>query len=83
MRVLSIPLPNFLRSLGGVIYDISRYSHDLIIDDYFVLASAIYTIKHNINSAHAIHLAIALSLQRASRRNDDDLICMTADKRLV
>jgi predicted nucleic acid-binding protein len=80
---VQIPLPEFVRSLRGVIHEIKRFSHYLVLDDHFILASAIYTIKHNINSADAIHLAITLSLREASLRSGADLVCMTADKRLV
>jgi predicted nucleic acid-binding protein len=78
-----IRLQDFIPSLRGVIREIRRFTHYLVIDDQLVLSSAIYTLKHNINSADAIHLAILLSLQDALRQNDDDLVCMTADKRLV
>ena len=60
-----------------------NYCCYLVIDDHLILASAKYTINHNINSADAIHLAILLSLQGTLRQSDDELICMTADKRLA
>ena len=78
-----IPLPDFIRSLRGVIRELKRFSHYLVIDDQFLLASAQYTIKHNINSADAIHVAVCLSLQDALRQSNDELVCMTADKRLA
>ena len=78
-----IPLSVFILSLRGVIRELKSFSHYLVIDDHLILASAKYTIKHNINSADAIHLAILLSLQETLRQSDDELICMTADKRLA
>ena len=78
-----IPLSVFILSLRGVIRELKSFSHYLVIDDHLILASAKYTIKHNINSADAIHLAILLSLQKTLRQSDDELICMTADKRLA
>jgi predicted nucleic acid-binding protein len=77
-----IPLPNFFQSLRGVIREIKRFSHYLVLDDHFLLASARYSIQHNINSADAVHLAVALSLRDASQRGGDTLVCVTADKRL-
>jgi predicted nucleic acid-binding protein len=78
-----IPLPVFILSLRGVIRELKKFSHYLVIDDYLILSSAKYAIKHNINSADAIHLAVLLSLRETIRQSDDDLICMTADKRLA
>ncbi len=78
-----IPLPAFILSLRGVIGEIKRFSHYLVLDDHLVISSAQYTIKHNINSADAIHLAVLLSLQETLRQNDGELVCMTADKRLA
>jgi predicted nucleic acid-binding protein len=78
-----IPLPAFILSLRGVINEIKRFSHYLIIDDHLLISSATYTIKHNINSADAVHLALLLSLQETLRQNDGELVCMTADKRLT
>ena len=48
-----------------------------------MISSAIYTIKHNINSADAIHLAVPLSLQETIRQSDSEIVCMAADKRLA
>ena len=78
-----IPLPAFILSLRGVIGEIKRFFHYLVLDDHFLIASAKYTIKHNINSADAIHLAILLTLQETLRHNDGELVCMAADKRLA
>jgi predicted nucleic acid-binding protein len=78
-----IPLPVFILSLRGVISEIKKFSHYLIIDDHLLISSAKYTIKHNINSADAIHLAILLALQETLRQNDGELVCMAADKRLA
>lgn len=78
-----IPLPEFLRSLRGVIREIRRFSHYLVLDDHLVLTSARYTLTHNINSADAIHVAVLLSLRTALQQSDDELVCLTADKRLV
>jgi hypothetical protein len=54
-----------------------------MIDDHLILASTKYAIKHNINAADALHLEILLSLQKTLRQSDDELNCMTADKRLA
>jgi predicted nucleic acid-binding protein len=78
-----IPLQAFILSLRGVIGQIKRFFHYLVLDDHFLIASAKYTIKHNINSADAIHLAILLALQETLRQNDGELVCMAADKRLA
>jgi predicted nucleic acid-binding protein len=78
-----IPFPVFMLSLRGVISEIRRFSHYLIIDDHLLISSAKYTIKHNINSADAIHLAVLLALQGTLRQNDGELVCMAADKRLA
>lgn len=78
-----IPLSVFILSLQGVISEIKRFSHYLIIDDHLLISSAKYTIKHNINSADAIHLAVLLALQETLRQNDGELVCMAADKRLA
>jgi predicted nucleic acid-binding protein len=78
-----IPLPAFILSLRGAIGEIKRFFHYLVLDDHFLIASATYTIKHNINSADAIHLAILLTLQETLRQSDGELVCMAADKRLA
>lgn len=78
-----ILLPDFIVSLRGVVREIKGFSHYLVIDDRFLISSVKYAIKHNINSADAVHLAVALSLRDVLRQSDDDLVCMTADKRLV
>ena len=78
-----IPLSVFILSLRGVISEIKRFSHYLIVDDHLLISSATYTIKHNINSADAIHLALLLALQETLRQNDGELVCMVADKRLA
>jgi predicted nucleic acid-binding protein len=78
-----ISLPTFILSLRGVIGEIKRFTHYLVIDDHLLISSAIYTIKHNINSADAIHLAVLLSLQETLRQGDGELVCMAADKRLA
>jgi predicted nucleic acid-binding protein len=78
-----IPLPVFILSLRGVISEIKRFSQYLIVDDHLLISSAKYTIKHNINSADAIHLAVLLALQETLRQNDGELVCMAADKRLA
>jgi predicted nucleic acid-binding protein len=78
-----IPLPIFILSLRGVIGEIKRFSHYLIVDDHLLISSAQYTIKHNINSADAVHLTVLLALQETLRQNDAELVCMVADKRLA
>lgn len=78
-----IPLPEFLRSLRGIIREIRTFSHYLVIDDRLVLTSVIHTIKHNVNSADAIHLAVPLSLRDALQQHAEDLVCLAADQRLV
>jgi hypothetical protein len=78
-----MPLADFIVSLRGVIGELKRFSHYLAIDDQLIISSAQYTIKHNINSAGAIHMAILLSLHNVVRQGDDDLLCWAADKRLV
>jgi len=78
-----IPLQDFLPSLRGVIQEIKRFSYYLAVNDYLLLSSAQYTIKHNINSADAIHVAILLSLRAVLQQSEDTLICLAADKRLV
>ena len=40
----------FIFSLRGVIRELKRFSHYLMIDDHLILASTKYTIKHNINA---------------------------------
>lgn len=79
----SIPLEAFNRSLRGILEDIRRFSHALVIDDQLILASTQYTLKHNINSADAIHLAVLLSLRSALDASRDELLCLAADRRLV
>jgi predicted nucleic acid-binding protein len=78
-----IPLPEFLRALQGVLRDIRRFSHYLAIDDRRILTSAVYALKHNINSADAVHVALLLSLRDALRSSEDAPVCLAADKRLV
>jgi predicted nucleic acid-binding protein len=78
-----IPLPDFLRSLQGVLREIRRFSHYLVIDDRRILASAQYALKHNINSADAIHVAVLLSLRETLQHTAEELVCLAADKRLV
>jgi hypothetical protein len=55
----------------------------VIVDDHLLISSAKYTIKHNINSADAIHLAVILALQETLRQNDGEIVCLAADKRLA
>lgn len=79
----SIPLDQFTRSLRGVLEDIRRFSHALVIDDQLILSSTQYTFKHNINSADAIHLAVLLSLHSVLDASRDTLLCLVADRRLI
>ena len=78
-----IPRPAFLRSLQGVLREIRRFSHYLVIDDRRILASATYTLRHNINSADAIHVAVLLALRETLPHTSEALVCLAADKRLV
>jgi predicted nucleic acid-binding protein len=78
-----IPLPDFPRSLQGVLREIRRFPHYLVIDDRRILASATYTLKHNINSADAIHVAVLLSLRDTLQRASEDPVRLADDKRLV
>jgi predicted nucleic acid-binding protein len=78
-----MPLADFIVALRGIIGELKRFSHYLVIDDQLIISSAQYTIKHNINSADAIHVAILLSLQNVVRQGNDNLLCLAADKRLV
>jgi hypothetical protein len=78
-----IPLEPFRRALRSVIQEVRTFSHALLIDDHLMLSSAQYALKHNINSADAIHLSILLALQVTVTASDDELICLAADKRLV
>jgi hypothetical protein len=55
----------------------------LVIDDRRILASAQYALKHNINSADAIHVAVLLSLRDTLQHTAEELVCLAADKRLV
>ena len=59
----SIPLEPFRQALRTVIQEVRTFSHALLIDDHLMLSSAQYALKHNINSADAIHLSILLALQ--------------------
>ena len=73
-----IPLSVFILSLRGVIRELKSFSHYLVIDDHLILASARYTIKHNINSAAAQHhpgacldrIALRTRLGRAQKTGD-------------
>jgi predicted nucleic acid-binding protein len=78
-----IPLEPFRRGLRGVIQEVRTFSHALLIDDHLLLSSAQYAIKHNINSADAIHLAILLALQATMVASSHELLCLAADKRLI
>jgi predicted nucleic acid-binding protein len=78
-----IPVDAFRRALLGVMQEIRTFSYALVMDDQLVLSSIQYAIKHNINSADAIHIAILLALQVALDASGDDLLCLAADKRLV
>ena len=78
-----MPRADFIVALRGIIGELKRCSHYLVIDDQLIISSAQYTIKHNINSADAIHVAILFSLQNVVRQGNDDLLCLAADKRLV
>jgi predicted nucleic acid-binding protein len=78
-----IPLLEFLRALRGIIREIRTFSPYLVIDDRLVLTSVPYTLKHNINSADAIHVAVLLSLRDALQQSDEELVCLAADQRLV
>ena len=78
-----IPLALFRQALRSVIQEVRAFSHALLIDDGLLLMSAQYSIRRNINSADAIQLAILLALQMIITASDDDLLCLTADKRLV
>ena len=78
-----IPMELFRPALRSVIQEIRTFSHALIINDHLILSSAQYALKHNINSADAVHLSILLALQVTVTASDDELICLAADKRLV
>lgn len=78
-----IPLDPFRRALRHVIQKARTFSHALLINDHLLLSSAQYAIKHNINSADAIHLAILLALQVTIIASDDALLCLAADQRLI
>lgn len=78
-----IPLEPFRRGLRSVIQEVRTFSHVLLVDDHLLLSSAQYAIKHNINSADAIHLAILLALQATMVASNDELRCLAADKRLI
>ena len=80
---VQIPLPEFLRSLRGIIREIRTFSPYLGIDDRLILTSVTHVIKHNVNSADAIHLAVLLSLRDALQQSDDKIVCLAADRRLV
>lgn len=78
-----IPLEPFRHALRSVIQEVRTFSHALLIDDHLMLSSAQYALKHNINSADAIHLSILLALQVTLSASDDELLCLAADKRLI
>jgi predicted nucleic acid-binding protein len=78
-----IPFALFRRALRHVLAEVRTFAHALLIDDHLLLSSAQYAIKHNINSADAIHLAIVLALHVTTVASDDELLCLTADKRLI
>ena len=78
-----IPLEPFRQALRTVIQEVRTFSHALLIDDHLMLSSAQYALKHNINSADAIHLSILLALQVTVTASGDELICLASDKRLV
>lgn len=78
-----VSLGEFTRALRGIIEEIRRFSHVLVIDDHLILSSFQYAINHNINSADAIHVAVLLSIRVALDASGDDLLCLAADRRLV
>ncbi len=78
-----IPLEAFNRSLRGIVQDVRRFSHALVIDDHLILSSTRYAIQHNVNSADAIHLAVLMALRVVTETSGDDLLCLTSDRRLV
>ena len=78
-----IPAEAFRSALRPVLEELRTFSHALLIDDHLLLSSAQYAIKHNINSADAIHLAILLTLQATTVVSDDELLCLAADQRLI
>ncbi|ETX06323.1 MAG: hypothetical protein ETSY2_17800 [Candidatus Entotheonella gemina] len=78
-----IPVEVFRSALRHVIEELRTFSPALLIDDHLLLSSAQYAIKHNINSADAIHLAVLVVLQATVVASDDELLCLAADKRLI
>ncbi len=70
------------RFLEPTVHQVAISIRSSPVDD-LRLSSAQYAIKHNINSADAILLAILLALQATTVASDDELPCLAANKRLI